>query len=272
MTKLKIGVVISSALLAQMPGSATAASIGEDKASPSSFGDSRCVPREGAIFRVESNTKITSDGQIRDEMFIDVERRVTASDGLIATTSNTMEGVKGGATDHLTPDGKKAFLTATSDGATTTYRYFLLVDSTSVVFPTPAAPDGAFTGAAAGKRITTSLKCDWSELASFFPIGKTQKISMPCTEETTSFEGALIERVSMITLAYEGESQAHTKAGDFAVRNIRITTEYLDNSSKESLILFSERLCFPVLSDTTANSAPFGGQVMTTHAELVRFD
>lgn len=274
MTRLtRIGLVIAATVLG-------AAAPGGGDASTGKTADVHYVPPTGASFQIESHTRVTSGnsgisagGQVLGESSAEIERRVTASDGLTATTANTTDDIKGGMADKLSPDGKKAFLAAVSEGATTTYRYFLPVANTTVAFMGGAvAPDGAFVGAGAGKRITTSLQCDWATLASFFPIGRIPRISMPCTETLSSEGAAPRERASMMTIAYEGDSQARTKAGDFAVRNIRITTEYLNGGASESLIRFSEKLGLPVVSDTTAKSAQAAGPEAVTHAELVRVE
>ena len=136
-------------------------------------------------------------------------------------------------------------------------------------FPFPRMGQGGFDQGPSFV-LSTRLECDKALLASFFPLGKTPRVAVPCTQsvERSNVHPPMKEsppQKSDVTLelAYEGKSRVTTAAGEWAVQNVRVTsTQPSTQAILESEIQFSEQLGAIVKSHTVsrADNARLSGQ------------
>jgi hypothetical protein len=129
------------------------------------------------------------------------------------------------------------------------WRYFI-PELVRVAFPTIRTGPGkeGFDPAAAAVQ-STRIDCDRAALESFFPLGKSPRASVACTQslETSRTQPPTTETRSpqkmIFELSYEGPGQVTTPAGDWPVQKIRMTASWPTSPANwESEILFSDKL------------------------------
>lgn len=144
-------------------------------------------------------------------------------------------------------------------------------------FPLPNVIQGGFDQAPLFV-LSTSLDCDKALLASFFPLGKTPRVSVPCTEsvERLNVHPPMKEsppKKSDVTLelSYEGKSRVTTAAGEWVVQNVRVISTRRDtHATSESALQFSEQIGAVVRSHTVGRFDGSGRSVQNDR-ELVAF-
>ncbi len=130
------------------------------------------------------------------------------------------------------------------------WRYFI-PELIQVAFPTIRTGPGkeGFDPAAAAVQ-STRIDCDKAALESFFPLGKSPRASVACTQslETSRTRPPMTDTRSptekmIFELSYEGSGQVTTPAGDWPVQKIRMTASWPKSPANwESEILFSDKL------------------------------
>lgn len=114
--------------------------------------------------------------------------------------------------------------------------------------------------------LSSRMDCDKAALQSFFPLGKSQHVSVSCTE---SFERShtrppmkdlpLQKHEMTLDISYEGQDKVTTPAGEWAVQKIRmVSTRQEPPASSESEILFSEKIGAIVKSHTVSKVGTSG--------------
>lgn len=144
-------------------------------------------------------------------------------------------------------------------------------------FPLPNIVQGGFDQAPLFV-MSTSLDCDKALLASFFPLGKTPRVVVPCTEsvERLNVHPPMKETPPQkhdvtLELSYEGKSRVTTAAGEWAVQNIRaISTRHGTLASSETELQFSEQIGAVVKSHTVSRFDSTGRGIQNDR-ELVAF-
>lgn len=130
------------------------------------------------------------------------------------------------------------------------WRYFI-PELSQIAFPTIRTGPGkeGFDPAAAAIQ-STRIDCDRTALASFFPLGKSPRASVPCTQslERSRTRPPMTDTRSpaqkmIFDLSYEGPGQVTTRAGEWPVQKIRMTASWPKSAADwESEILFSDKL------------------------------
>jgi len=96
----------------------------------------------------------------------------------------------------------------------------------------------------------TRLDCDKAALESFFPIGKSRSVSVPCTQSGERSQAGrpmtgtrFPKQEITFDISYEGQGKVTTPAGEWPVQKIRMTsTRPKSPANWETEIFFSEQL------------------------------
>lgn len=130
------------------------------------------------------------------------------------------------------------------------WRYFI-PELTQVPLPNMRTGSGKveFDPATAQVQLTR-LDCDKAALESFFPIGKSPRVSVPCTQSGERLQAGrpmtgtrVPEQEITFDISYEGQAKVTTPAGEWPVEKIRMTSSRPKSPANwETEIFVSEQL------------------------------